>query len=169
MNRDSMHVVIDMNAYREERKITRQELADIIGKDISAVNKQITERGGNLQLFTAYEYAAALGGAIKFLTDDECEFLSNRAAHADEIERLRFEVDKLMSEKETLLKANEELVKQNNILTEINKEQFDSINRRGRALEKKDDELILLHKEVRAMMKEMRKHHIDPSFLDEVE
>lgn len=76
MDRNEMHVVVDMNDYCLNHSISKQLLADELHKDLSVVKKQLSEHNGNMTLATAYEYAELLHGAIVFLTDAEIEKLN---------------------------------------------------------------------------------------------
>lgn len=75
MDRNEMHVVVDMNEFCLERGISKQSIADEMHKDLSVVKKQLSEKSGNMTLSTAYEYAEQLHGAIVFLSDAQLEKL----------------------------------------------------------------------------------------------
>ena len=112
------NVLADIESRRAKLGLSRQELADRIHKDISTVNKQLSDaRGASMTLRTAEDYAAALGGEIIMITDDAKKELYDKeltplrdtiTEQARELDRLKAELahrDKLIKTLEMALDA----------------------------------------------------------------
>ena len=151
MNKDEMHVVIDMDAYRSASGISKRELARRVNKEESVVVKQISEKKRtNMQLFSAYEYAEALGGGVKFLTDAQIDELP----HMEENKKKAAEVDKLREENAELNAQVKRLIVR--------------LDTKDDAIMRKDAMLNRLLHQKEAMTKVLHEHGIDLKFLDEV-
>lgn len=165
MKSNEMHVVIDMNAHRQAIGMTKQQLADKVHKDVSVVGKQITEtKRTNMLLFNAYEFAEALGGGVKFLTDEqiaELEKIEDLKNEAHNAEMLQSELAKLQSE-------NAKLRADNDKLSAANERLLAAVSKKDDAIERKDAMLHKLLREKEAATKQMHKAGIDLSFLDEL-
>lgn len=158
MKSTEMHVVIDMNAHREAIQMSKQALADKVHKDVSVVGKQITEtKRTNMLLFNAYEFAEALGGGVKFLTDEQIADLERikdlKAAAAD--------ADKLREENERLKAENAQAIERINRLKA-------KLSAKDEAVDRKDILLNKLLTQNELLIKAMRKNRIDLTFLDEL-
>lgn len=158
MKSTEMHVVIDMNAHRQAIGMTKQQLADKMHKDVSVVGKQISEnKRSNLMLFNAYEFAEALGGGVKFLTDEQI-------ADLEKIEDLKAAVadaDKLREENERLKTENTQAIERINRLKA-------KLSAKDEAVDRKDILLNKLLTQNELLIKAMRKNRIDLTFLDEI-
>lgn len=76
MNISEMHVMGDIEAYRKSIGMSYAKLAELMGKDSAVVKRQLTETRGGVQLNTAYEIAAALGGEVRFIAPETAQDLA---------------------------------------------------------------------------------------------
>lgn len=158
MKSSEMHVVIDMNAHREAIQMSKQALADKVHKDVSVVGKQITEtKRTNMLLFNAYEFAEALGGGVKFLTDEQIADLE----HIGELKAAAADADKLREENERLKAENAQAIERINRLKA-------KLSAKDEAVDRKDILLNKLLTQNELLIKAMRKNRIDLTFLDEI-
>lgn len=98
MKESQMHVMMDICTQLERLGMTRSDLAEIMHVEPNTVNKQLTKQNGELTLATAYRYAAALHGAIVFLTDDEYDTLKRTHEILAENESLRQQILSMKAE-----------------------------------------------------------------------
>lgn len=129
-----MHVVFDLNAESVNKGFSKQDIADGMHKDVSVVKKQLTERNGNIQLLTVYEYAEYLGGTICFLSDQQAADL----AMVDEYKRRIAELEQRLDtrNKEHAIQSEQitHLTETVNHLSSIREDQYASIKRKDKAI-----------------------------------
>ncbi len=129
MDRNEMHVVVDMNDFCNDRGISKQSIAEELHKDLSVVKKQLSERAGNLTLQTAYEYAEQLHGSIVFLPDEQLEKLKTLQTLESRIEFYQAQheqQDKQIMALTDTVKQQQEVIKQQQAQLERTYKKIDS-------------------------------------------
>lgn len=84
---NEMHLMSDMSDYLVRTGRSKQELADAMFLDLSTVRKQLSGQDSTITLQVAYRYAEALGGTVKFLTEDQAAELEKGSSTAAELAR----------------------------------------------------------------------------------
>lgn len=131
MNTSKMHVMHDIDDYCKAHNISYAALAELIFKDTAVIKRQLTETRGGVQLNTAYELAAAIGGIVKFIPPDalgetvsaERDELNDQitkltdtvSAQEREIEKLHGTIDMLQKrviQKDERLERKDDLIRQ---------------------------------------------------------
>lgn len=131
MNTSKMHVMHDIDDYCKANNISYAALAELIFKDTAVIKRQLTETRGGVQLNTAYELAAAIGGIVKFIPPDalgetvsaERDELNDQitkltdtvSAQEREIEKLHDTIDMLQKrviQKDERLERKDDLIRQ---------------------------------------------------------
>lgn len=74
MDATKMHVMTDIRSEFNIQGKLNDAIAELVCKDVTVVAKQFSEKSRNITLQTAYEYAAAAGGRIAFVRDDDWDF-----------------------------------------------------------------------------------------------
>ena len=131
MNTSKMHVMHDIDDYCKAHNISDAALAELIFKDTAVIKRQLTETRGGVQLNTAYELAAAIGGIVKFippealgetvsaerdeLNDQITKLTDTVSAQEREIEKLHDTIDMLQKrviQKDERLERKDDLIRQ---------------------------------------------------------
>ena len=126
-----MHVMHDIEEYRKKIGMSYSHLAELTMKDAAVVKRQLTETKGGVQLYTAYELAAALGGVVKFIPPDAVDesaekerqklneqistLMDTNAAQEAELERLHNTIAMLQKRviaKDEAVERKDELIRQ---------------------------------------------------------
>lgn len=68
-----MHVMHDIEEYRKAIGMSYTQLAELVTKDAAVIKRQLTETKGGVQLNTAYELAAAIGGEVRFISPKQID------------------------------------------------------------------------------------------------
>lgn len=133
-----MYVMRDIEEYRKQLKISYSQLADMLMKDATVVKRQLTEVRGGVQLYTAYEIAAALGGKVVFVPPEQLSDVTST-----EREELNRQITALT---EANLAQEARLTKQAEIIERLQ----NRIIEKDERLERKDDLIrqLLIEKNV---------------------
>lgn len=137
-----MHLMSDMSDYLVRTGRSKQELADAMFLDLSTVRKQLSGQDATITLQVAYRYAEALGGTVRFLTEEQAAELDKGSSTAAELART---VSDLTADNERLRKQLADLT---DTLSRV-QQQNDTF---AEALSEKDHELYAASATVRKLV-----------------
>lgn len=142
MNADKMHVMLDIkDEFRAQGK-DHNAIADVMHKEKSVVDKQLSAQNGTQTLLTAYGYAEAAGGRIMFMRDEEWERMKSIEQECIELRESIKEHDRIIAGKadtEKVLTA--QIQAQTAIIQRLEKQiddKEDSIRRKEAVIARKD-------------------------------
>lgn len=127
-------VVKELEARRILLKLSRQDIADRVHKDVSTVTKQLSPSNPNLQLSTLCEYAEALDGAIVFRATED--LAKNNENAAEELRNRLLELEQQRSALTAQLNAlKEEIAAKDQRIEKLR----GAIEKKNAAIERKDN------------------------------
>lgn len=142
MHADEMHVMVDINAYRERENISIGKVAKAMLLDTSSCSRQLKEEHGGVNLSTTYRYAEFFNGRVIFVLDSEYEEWQKVSEYKAEIEALQATVS-------ALNKARDELDLQITNLSEILASQRERLDATAEQMKAKDAQIDMLWKDLR--------------------
>lgn len=137
-----MHVMLDIKDYFKSLGMGHAEIADIMHKDKTVVDKQLSAQNGTQTLLTSYGYAEAAGGRVIFVRDEDWERLKQMEhEHAELLEQLRDRDQRLGNMSETLKSMSAQIDSQSRTIQRLENrldDREDSIKKKDATIERKD-------------------------------
>lgn len=142
MDANKMHVMADIKTQYKSKGLDTGDISELVHKDKSTVDKQFAEKNGTQTLLTAYGYAAAAGGRVIFVLDEEWENLKAIEKEIPELrEQLRDKEKQLANATEAARAAAQQIEAQTKIIQRLEKQLDDkdeSIRRKEAVISRKD-------------------------------
>lgn len=137
-----MHVMLDIKDYFKSQGKDHNDIADLMHKDKTVVDKQLSAQNGTQTLLTSYGYAEAAGGRVVFVMDEDWERWKAMEKELPELrEALRDKDKQIDALKSAATAASAQFGEMSRIIERLEKQIDDkdeSIRRKEVAISRKD-------------------------------